>query len=85
LINWLTISATHFFYRKKARKESPERLKFKVPGYPLTTIAAVLLIMGILISSPLYPGQTAGLIEGLILLAALALIYLILKSKRFVK
>ncbi len=43
LFNWLTISVTHYFYRRKTIKENPEKLKYKVPGWPFINLAAVVL------------------------------------------
>lgn len=82
MFNWLTISITHFFYRRKTLKEKPEKLKFKAPGYPFTTILLVALIIIVFVTSPLYPGQVSGLIGSLILFAALILIYLLMKSAK---
>ena len=80
MFNWLTISVTHLFYRKKTLKEKPEKLKFKVPGYPFTTILAIILIIIVFATSPLYPGQVAGLIGSIILFFVLIIIYRLIKS-----
>ena len=79
LFNWLTISVTHYFYRKKTLKENPGKLKYRAPGYPYTSFLEAFLILAILASSPLYPGQVPGLIGGIVLLAALIFGYFILK------
>jgi len=79
MFNWLTISVTHFYYRKKTLKENPGKLKFKAPGYPFTTFLMVALIIMVFATSPLYPGQISGLIGSLLLFTALVLIYLLLK------
>lgn len=52
MFNWLTISITHYFYRKKTLKERPEKLKYKVLGYPYTTFLAILLVIAVLATSP---------------------------------
>jgi GABA permease/S-methylmethionine transporter len=80
MFNWLTISVTHFFYRRKTLKEDPQKLKFKVPGYPATTILAIILIIVVFATSPLYPGQVSGLIGSIILFFALIIIYRLIKS-----
>jgi L-asparagine transporter-like permease len=80
MFNWLTICITHFFYRKKTLKEKPERLKFKVVGYPYTTVFAGVLIIIVFATSPLYPGQVSGLIGSIILFFTLLIIFLLLKS-----
>ena len=80
MFNWLTISITHYFYRKKTLKENPEKLKFKVPGYPYTSFLGVALILAVFCTSPLYPGQVSGLVGGILLLIGLIIAYLILKK-----
>ncbi len=82
MINWATIAVTHYFYRKKTLKEHPEKLKFKVPGYPYTSFFALLLIAGVFITAPLYPGQVPGLIGSVVLLLLLLAIYFILKKTK---
>lgn len=80
MVNWLTISVTHFFYRKKTLKEKPEKLKFKAPGYPYTSILAVILIIIVFATSPLYPGQVSGLIGSILLFFILLIIYRLIKA-----
>jgi GABA permease/S-methylmethionine transporter len=79
MFNWLTISVTHYFYRKKTLRERPEKLKFKAPGYPYTSFAEAILIVALLAASPLYPGQLSGLIGSLALYAGLTLLYFLLR------
>lgn len=85
MVNWLTISVTHYFYRKKTLRERPEKLKYKVRGYPFVSILAALMIVAVFVSSPLYPGQVSGLIGSIILFLSLLIIYFIMKSLRIVR
>lgn len=80
MFNWLTISVTHYFYRKKTLRENPEKLRYKAPGYPFTSFLEAALILGVFATSPFYAGQVSGLIFGVILFAALVLCYFILKK-----
>lgn len=84
LVNWLTISITHFFYRRKTLKEKPDRLKYKVPGWPIINFIAVTFILIVFATSPLYPGQISGLIGSITLFAFLVIIYIIMKSKKLI-
>jgi L-asparagine transporter-like permease len=79
MFNWLTISVTHYFYRKKTLRERPEKLKFKAPCYPYTTFIAIVLILIVFITSPMYPGQISGLAGSVALLAVLICTYILLK------
>lgn len=85
MFNWLTISITHFFYRKKTLKENPEKLKYKAWGYPYTSFMLAAFIIIIFCTSPLYPGQVSGLVGSLILFGMLLLCYFVLKKMRFLK
>lgn len=85
LFNWLTISLTHYFYRKKTLRERPEKLLFKAPGYPYTSFFLAAAIVLIFATSPFYPGQVSGLIGGIILLTFLILLYFLLKKVRVLK
>jgi Gamma-aminobutyrate permease and related permeases len=85
MVNWLTISVTHFFYRKKTLKQSPEKLKYKIPGYPYTTVLAVILIITVFATSPLYPGQISGLIGCITLFVFLFIAYLIMKHAKLIR
>lgn len=82
MFNWLTVAVTHIFYRRKTLKEKPEKLKYKVPGYPLITIIELILIILVFITSPLYPGQISGLLGSIILFILLLSIYLVMKKSK---
>lgn len=85
LVNWLTISITHYFYRKKALREHPERIKYRAPGYPYTSFLEALLILALFATAPLYPGQVSGLVGGILLIAGLVVVYFILRKSKAVK
>ena len=85
MFNWLTISVTHYFYRRKTLKERPGKLKYKAPGYPFLTLLAIFLIIIVFATSPLYPGQVTGLVGSVVLFAALVVLYFVMKSVRAVR
>ncbi len=85
MFNWLTISVTHYFYRKKVLREKPEKLKYKVPAYPFITILAIVLIAGIIATSYLYPGQIASLITGIAIIAVLIPAYWVFRKVKALK
>ena len=80
MFNWLTISVTHYFYRKKTLKTQPEKLRYKAPGYPYSSFGLAAAIIALFCTSPLYPGQFSGLVGSVVLLAALVACYFILKK-----
>lgn len=80
MFNWLTISITHLFYRRKTLKGTPEKLKYRAPGYPYTSVFIGILIIIVFMTSPLYPGQLSGLIGSVILFSALIITYFLMKT-----
>lgn len=85
MFNWLTIFVTHYFYRKKTLRERPEKLKYKAPWYPYASIACSVIVLALFATSPLYPGQTSGLIGGLILYAGLIIGYFALRKAKILR
>ncbi len=85
MFNWLTISVTHYFYRKKTLKEHPEKLKYRVPGYPYTSVFTALMVVAVLATSPLYPGQVSGLVGSVSLFVLLAVLYFTLKKLKILR
>lgn len=77
LINWMSISATHFYYRKKILAESPGKLKYKAPFYPYLSWICFFIILISLLSTPLYPDQLPGLYSGLLLIGFISIAYFI--------
>lgn len=84
LINWLTVTVTHYFYRKKTLLEHPEKLKYKAFGYPITNFIEVILILSIFVIS-FFTGKSANIIACIALLIFLLIIYFVLKRLKWFK
>lgn len=82
LVNWLSVSATHYFYRRQLVKNCPAKLKYKVSGYPYISILTFLLILLILASAPLYPEQVPALYAAGVILTMIALSYFLIPKPR---
>ena len=80
LINWLSVSATHYYYHKKMLKISPEKLKYKAPGYPYLSWLCFGAVLIAILSIPLYPDQLPGLYSGCILLFISSSVYFVIRS-----
>lgn len=78
LLTYAAIVATHIRFRK--RNGCPPNGKCQMPGYPVTSWIALISLLVIIISMPLIPGQTSGLITGIVMTAVYAIIYLIMKA-----
>lgn len=84
LFNWLTVTVTHYFYRKKTLREKPEKLKYKAPGYPFSNLVEAVLIVSILGLS-FFTGNSVSFIVGMLVLALLFVIYFALKKLKKLK
>lgn len=76
LFTYAAILATHIRYRKM--HGCPDG-KCKVPGYPYTSWLALITMIIIIFSMPFIPGQSSGLIAGLVIIALYILIYAAIK------
>ncbi len=74
LFVYVIILLTHIKFRKI--NGCPPDGKCKLPGYPYTSIIALVSLIAIIASMPLIPGQASGLIAGLSLVFLYILIYL---------
>lgn len=75
LVNWMSISATHYYYRRNLLKTAPEKLKYKAPGYPYLSWVCFSAILIAILTAPLYPDQLPGLYSGIILLIIIGAAY----------
>jgi L-asparagine transporter-like permease len=73
LFSYAVILATH--YRLRQKTGCPPDGKCQLPGYPVSTVAAFISILLIIVSMPLVPGQGAGLLAGVILVILFTGIY----------
>lgn len=82
IVNWLSITATHYLYRRHLLKNCPAKLKYKSPGYPYASWLVFALILFILVSAPLYPEQLPGLYAAAAIIALIAASYRLLPRAR---
>ncbi|MCL4514982.1 MAG: amino acid permease [Firmicutes bacterium] len=82
ILTWLVISLTHVYYRPKILAESPERLKFRMPGYPWASWAAVALLAAVMVTLWFIPEQRIGIYSGVALLAALSVYYFTVRARQ---
>lgn len=75
LFSYLAILATH--HRLRKRHGCPPKGKCQLPGFPVTSWIALSGLLLIVASMPLIPGQSAGLLAGLLLLALVTAAYFV--------
>lgn len=76
LFSWGAVFLTHLCFRIRMQRQQ-QKLKFRVPGFPFVTIAGLLAIISIMITTWFTPIFHATLLFGLPFLAFLILAYII--------
>lgn len=77
LFTYAVIMATHIRFRKKYG--CPPDGKCQMRGYPYSSLTVLTVLIIVIISMPLVPGQSSGLIAGLIMIAFYALCYIAMR------
>lgn len=75
LFTYLVILVTHYKFRQAYG--CPPKGKCQLVGYPYTSWLAISMLIIIIASMPLVPGQGSGLVAGLIFIAFYAISYLL--------
>lgn len=78
LINWMSVSATHYFYRKKILATAPEKIKYQASFFPYLPWLCFVTIFIAICSAVLYPDQMPGLYSGGIILLIIGVVYFFL-------
>lgn len=77
LFTYTAILATHIRFRKK--NGCPPEGKCQMPGYPYTSWIVLICMVIIILSMPFIPGQSSGLIAGLIMVAFYSIAYMAIR------
>lgn len=77
LFTYSVIMATHIRFRKN--NGCPPEGKCQVRGYPYTSWIVLISMIVIILSMPFIPGQSSGLVAGIIMIFSYSLIYLAMK------
>lgn len=74
LFTYAVIMATHIKFRKNIG--CPPEGKCQMPGYPYASWFVLVSMIVFIVSMPFIPGQSSGLIAGILIVAAYTLIYI---------
>jgi L-asparagine transporter-like permease len=74
MFTWMMIFVTHYAFRR-ARRRSSAPLRFRMPGYPATTLLGAALMAAVLVTTAFTTAFRLTLAFGLPFIAALVLIY----------
>jgi len=77
LFTYAVIVATHIRFRKK--HGCPPDGKCQLMGFPYSSLFTLLSLIVVIISMPFVPGQTSGLIAGIVMIAFYACSYMVMK------
>jgi L-asparagine transporter-like permease len=76
VFTWLMIFVTHYFFRRRRADVRPDG-PFQIPGFPVTTLLGVALMLAILITTFFTPEFRLTLLFGIPLVIVLSSIYLL--------
>jgi AAT family amino acid transporter len=79
LFTYVVILMTHYRFRRKSG--CPPAGNCQLKGFPVTSIAAIVVLIAVIVCMPLVPGQGYGLIAGAALVALYTAIYFIKKTR----
>ncbi|MCL4424810.1 MAG: amino acid permease [Firmicutes bacterium] len=85
MFNWIVISLTHYYFRGMMKKKNPAALRYLAWGHPYTSLLTTALILGVLASAYLVPGQRVGFAGGLALWGLYSLVFLLRNWRRGVR
>ena len=80
LFTYAVIMACHIRFRRK--KGCPPDGKCQMPGYPYTSWFTLISMILVFISMPFIPGQSSGLVAGVVMVILYFLAYWVMKSVR---
>ncbi|WP_407311463.1 amino acid permease [Desulfosporosinus sp. SB140] len=80
ILNWLIIAVTYYCFRKQVKSNSDVRL-LKSPGFPYSTIIAIILLSVVLATSVLGKNQIVGLVVGTITMLAFSGVFALVKGR----
>jgi amino acid transporter, AAT family len=75
LFAWLMIFVTHYFFRRERERTRAAPLRFRMAGFPVTTLLGATLMAAVLITTAFTDTFRMTLVFGLPFLAALSLVY----------
>lgn len=81
ILNWIIIGITYWRFRQQTKKNQQEG-QLRYPGFPYTTITALVLLLVALSTSALSQNQLVGLIVGFVILLLFAGLYFLLIKRQ---
>ncbi len=75
MFNWTVISLTHVRYRSVLLRRRSGGLVYRAWGYPYLSLLTAAIAVGVLLTTPLVPGQLPGLLVGIVQFGLVNVVY----------
>ncbi|HEY3364056.1 MAG TPA: amino acid permease [Symbiobacteriaceae bacterium] len=82
MFNWTVIALCYLRYHPKLVRQHGERLVYRAPGYPYLPLVTMGITAGVMLTTPLNPGQTVGMVVGTAQFALVSAVYYVLIMPR---
>ena len=82
MFNWLVVALGHLRYRQILLRRNPGGLVYRAWGYPYLSLVTAGITAGVLLTTPLAPGQVVGLGVGVVMFCLVSLAYLLVIRPR---
>ena len=78
---WLVVLVTHLYYRRYLLRTHPERLGWRLWGYPYTTFFVIAVVLAALAGAPIAHGEEVGALIGLGAILAMVPVWYIVRGR----
>jgi L-asparagine transporter-like permease len=78
---WLVILLTHLLYRRHLLRTHPERLRWRLWGYPYTTLFVIAVVLAALAGAPVARGEEVGALIGLGAILAMVPVWYLVRGR----
>ncbi|MHB0886638.1 MAG: amino acid permease [Bacillota bacterium] len=82
MFNWTVIALTHVRYRPVLLRQKSGGLVYRAWGYPYLSLLTAAIAVGVLLTTPLVPGQLPGLIVGTVQFGLVNAVYFLFIRNR---
>jgi L-asparagine transporter-like permease len=81
MFTWMMIFVTHYYFRRAHLGRGTAPLRFRIPGFPATTLLGAALMAAVLVTTAFTPAFRMTLAFGVPFLACLTLAYLVRRGR----
>lgn len=82
MFNWMVIGMSHLRFRPRFLRQNPSGLIYRSWGFPYLSMFTVAIAAGVLVTTPLAPGQLPGLVFGVTEFVLISIAYVVVMKPR---